>query len=474
MVNEHPFEMLFETLGRPPTAHASLVNRRAYELLHSTLAVPSDRPGRCILLRAPRAGHGKTHLLSWIQQQFGASHEFIPLHAAFGSQINASTVIDDSLRRLLRPVPVAGGLCMLDQVARRLFASALQPLVRSGEVPSQDSEGALTALRLQPVETFDFHNPKAITAQWSRENFEVLGQRLSVELARSAEVPLCEVAFWVDALFRFASTSVGNPARLRVLAEAVRAGNPGDGVMMERLEALLGLMGLLMRVVLVADELEGYSPDEPAALKLAAFVGSLRQSAGRFDMILSVNQDVWGSAFVPRLSDGLADRLSEIVVDLAPLSEEEMLALLESRVPGLGTRLLSRVDRTIAGTHARGLIRAAGIEWLKTSAVDSPSVAPVPSPAAVAPAIAPAIPPEAPSPAPSEEPETPDFTTALQAVNEAAVAPVQAIAVESDLFSDLETAIQPTELTVVPEAREASRVDELLRQFRQRYGSGST
>jgi hypothetical protein len=350
----------------------------------------------------------------------------------------------------------------------------LQPLVRSGAVPSQDSEGALTALRLEPVETFDFHNPKAITAQWARENFEVLGQRLSVELARSAEVPLCGVAFWVDALFRFSSTSVGNPARLRVLAEAVRAGNPGDGVMMERLEALLGMMGLLMRVVLVADELEGYSPDEPAALKLAAFVGSLRQSAGRFDMILSVNQDVWGSAFVPRLSDGLADRLSEIVVELTPLTEEEMVALLESRVPGLGTRLLSRVDRTVAGTHARGLIRAAGIEWLKSSAVDPPSVAPVPSPASAAPAVAAAILPESPSPVPSEMLEIRDFTAVSLAVNEASAATVQAIAADADLFSTPETEVQATEVTTAPEPPETSRVDGLLRQFRERYGNGNT
>ena len=34
-------------------------------------SVPVEKPGRCILLRAPRAGHGKTHLLSRIQHQLG-------------------------------------------------------------------------------------------------------------------------------------------------------------------------------------------------------------------------------------------------------------------------------------------------------------------------------------------------------------------------------------------------------------------
>ncbi len=112
------------------------------------------------------------------------------------------------------------------------------------------------------------------------------------------------------------------------------AGIPGNGVLMERLEALLGMLALLMRVVLVADNLEGFSSDETAALRLAAFLGALRQSVERLDVILSLNQDIWQSAFVPRLSGGLTDRLSEVVIELNPLTEEEMLALLESRVPG--------------------------------------------------------------------------------------------------------------------------------------------
>ena len=148
----------------------------------------------------------------------GASHEFIPLHATFGCQIDAASVIDDALRRLLRPLPASGGLM------RAGFGDA--PLVRRGacsrwwvpgEVPCQDREGALTALRTRPIETFDFHHPNAVTAHWARENFEVLGQRLSVELAQRCDLPVREVAFWVDALFRFAATPVENPSRLRVL-----------------------------------------------------------------------------------------------------------------------------------------------------------------------------------------------------------------------------------------------------------------
>ncbi len=383
MASDHPFQLLFETLGRVPSAHAESVNRQAYEVLAEILEVPLEKAGRCILLRAPRAGHGKTHLLSRIQRQLGVSTEFIPLHASFGGRIDADSVTDDTLRRLVRQLPASGGLTVLDLVTRRLLASALQPLVASGEVPCQDREGALTALRTRPIETFDFHHPNAATANWARENFEVLGQRLSIELARRADLPVNDVAFWIEILFRFAASPLENPSRVRTLVDNVHG---ASGEAMERLEALLGLLTLLTRVVLVADDLEGFSTDETAALKLAAFLGALRQSVERLDVILSLNQDIWENAFLPRLSGGLADRLSEVVVELEPLTETEMAALLDSRVPGLGGRVLEHIDLGSAGTHARGLIRAAGMAWLKATAMDS---AP---PAVAAPEITPAAP----------------------------------------------------------------------------------
>ena len=440
MASDHPFQMLFETLGRIPTSHAESVNRQAYEILSDILTVPVEKTGRCILLRAPRAGHGKTHLLSRIQHYLGSSHEFIPLHPAFGCRIDAASVTDDALRRLVRPLPASGGLCVLDLVTRRLFAAALQPLVGSGEVPCQDREGALSALRTRPIETFDFHHPNAVTAHWARENFEVLGQRLSLELAQRCSLPVREISFWVDALFRFAATPVENPGRVRALAESARIGYTDDGAAMERLEALLGLVSLLMRVVLVADDLEGFSADETAALRLAAFLGSLRQSVERLDVILSLNQDIWQSAFVPRLSGGLADRLSEVVIELSPLTDKEMVALLDSRVPGLGSRVLERLDVSETGTHARGLIRAAGMAWLKATAMDSvaPSVAaPVAAAAfSAAPAIAEVIAPK-PEPVveiPAETPVLPEPELVAEVI-EAPVVVETPAAVETSPFT---------------------------------------
>ncbi|MGC4017352.1 MAG: hypothetical protein QM755_22990 [Luteolibacter sp.] len=391
MAIEHPFQALFETFGRLPAVHAEPVNRQAYEQLWDLLAVDTTQPGRCILLRAPRAGHGKTHLLSRLQHHLGSSHEFIPLHAAHGSLIDPATATADALARFGRSLPAGGGLTVLDLLVRRLFAQALQPLVRSGEVPCQDREGALAALRNRPIETFDFHHPNAVTAHWAKENFEVLGPRLALELAQRSGAPLREVMFWVDALFRFASTPVDHPLRAGALIQTVAVGGLPESQIFERLATLLGLVSQLVRVVLVADDLEGFSADESAALRLAAFLGSLRHAAERVDAIVSVNRDIWDSAFLPRLSAGLADRLAEVVVELEPLGRNEIIALLDARAPGLGGRVYDRLDLNHEVHHARGILRSAGDAWVKAARqntqVASPAVSPDPVPVASEPEL---------------------------------------------------------------------------------------
>ncbi|MEP2776053.1 MAG: hypothetical protein ABJM75_08005 [Luteolibacter sp.] len=371
MPGERSFQLLFETFGKLPECHAPSVNGAALSELRNLLDAPVEAPGHCILLKAPRAGHGKTHLLTRLQHELGGSHEFVPVHASGGCRISPSSVLDDTLRRLVRSLPAAGGLTVFDLVARRLFSSALQPLVRSGEVPCQDREGALNALRTRPVETFDFHHPSAVTAHWAKENFELLGPRLALELSQANGLPHRETAFWVDAMFRFASTPIDNPGRVRTLSETVFEDPSAELAAHDRLASLLGLMSTMLRVVLVADELEGFSSDETAALSFASFVGALRQSVDRLEIILSLNQDIWESAFLPRLSGGLADRLSEVTVELEPLDREGMIAVIESRAPGMGEQILSQLDSNSIPSYARGLIKKAGQKTPKESSLST-------------------------------------------------------------------------------------------------------
>ena len=332
MSQRSPFSHLFQLFGNEPKQHVESINRDALEKMMHLLQLPVNADGRCILLRAPRAGYGKSHLLSRVQSLLGSSHEFILLQPTDGYRMDANAALNDVISKLTHTLPGGAGLSEFDLLARKIFALGLGSLVRSGEVPCQDRETTLAALQNRPVETFDFHHHTAVTAHWARNHFAILRPLLIVEIAKIIAAPLREVSFWVDALFRYAVTPLDQPSRSGMLMEAVVDAS-ATAPMNERLATLLKMLTQWQRVILVADELEGMSVNAEAALRFAAFLTKLRLGAERVDMIISVNDDIWESAFVPRLSGGLQDRLSEAVVRLAPLRPEQAWELLLSRDP---------------------------------------------------------------------------------------------------------------------------------------------
>ena len=387
MVDQLTLQPFFDSLGQASAPHAPAVNAAATARIERILKSPVDAPGRGILLRAPRAGFGKTHLLSYIQQRLGTTHEFLPLNPVDGSRTDPSAAIEAALRRLTRPLPAGGGLTDLDLQARRLFSLALQPLVNSGEVPCQDREAALSALRQRPVETFDFHHSQAVTAHWTKENFEVLGPRLALELSRRTGTSLNESSFWLASLFRFAVAVPEHPGRTGMIIQSATA---DAGV--ERYAGLLALLTLIGRVVVAADDLEGMHAEPVAALRFASFIATVRQEAPRVDVIVSINDDIWESAFVPALSGGLQDRLAEVEVNLEPLDEAGTLALLETRMPGKSAALGGKLGLSSGEFYARRVLRkAAQLEEERQDAL--PAAVPVqvtPPPLLETPAAAPA------------------------------------------------------------------------------------
>lgn len=510
MVEQLTIQPFFDSLGHACAPHAPGVNSAATARLERVLVSPVDAPGRGILLRAPRAGFGKSHLLAYVQQRLGTTHEFLPLNPLDGSRIDAGGAIEAALRRLTRPLPAGGGLTGLDLLARRLFSVALQPLVSSGEVPCQDREVALSALRQRPVETFDFHHSQAVTAHWTKENFEVLGPRLALELSRRTGSSLNESSFWLASLFRFSVATPEHPGRTGMIIQSSVA---DAGI--ERYAAFLALLSLIGRVVVVADDLEGMHADPPSALRFASFLASVRQEAPRVDLVVSVNDDIWDSAFKPALSGGLQDRLGELEIRLEPLDEAAMISLLETRVPGRGAAFRGRLG--LAGDlYARLVLRKAA-EFEDSLAAHIPVAVVAPVFAAVAPVEDQApvsetvVPPPVLDAAPVEIVETkaddfappaPEIPFSEPAV-EAAVsqpAPEHGFAAESpggDLvtpailadtpfapmqedpmkvatdrptspFSAVETPVDPG-VEPVPAAG-GDRIDDLLRQFRERYG----
>jgi hypothetical protein len=471
MVEQLTIQPFFDSLSQACAPHAPGVNAAATARMERMLTSPADAPGRGILLRAPRAGFGKSHLLAHVQQRLGGSHEFLPLHPLDGSRIDAAGAIEAALRRLTRPLPAGGGLTGLDLQARRLLSLALQPLVSSGEVPCQDREAALSALRQRPVETFDFHHSQAVTAHWTKENFEVLGPRLALEISRRTGTSLNESSFWLASLFRFAVATPEHPGRTGLIIQSAVA---DAGI--ERYAAFLALLSLIGRVVVVADDLEGVHADPPSALRFASFIAAVRQEAPRVDVVVSVNDDIWHSAFAPALSGGLQDRLGEVEIRLEPLDEAAMESLLEVRAPGRGAALRGRLGLAPGDFYARRVLRVAA-ELAEDGRLSATAAMPAALPPAIAAAPAVAVAEAAPAArAPEAMVPPPPLPPAAGLVvgdtEPSAAASGEPQAAEPVPAPDAGASAEAP----VAESGEAApvggvdRIDDLLRQFRERYG----
>ena len=359
----NPFDHAFEMLGQEPHVATDSINAEALELMTQVMASSSSKRGRMILLRAPRAGYGKTHLLTRVHQRLAHTHEFISLEPTKGKILDAANVLDAVLRRFSRVLPAGDGLTLLDLLARRIFAIGLEPLVRSGEVGCQDRDVTIKSLQLRPVEAFDFHNEEAVTAHWAMANFRQLGPRLSTELSEQIGVGFRPVVWWIELLFRYSSAPLEQTTRNSSLFETVYNAGSIESDVHEKLVALLNLVGLVMPPVLILDEVEGFSSDPDAALQVATFLNSLHQSCENLAVIISVNGDVWETAFLPHMPCGLKDRLNDIVIDLRPMTKKQAIDLVKDRAGDRAEDILPRMNFDAEGIYARGLIREASKLW---------------------------------------------------------------------------------------------------------------
>lgn len=366
MSSADPFSSRFEVFGREARQVVPEINEKAFKRLIGHLSPEPGADGRVVLLSAPRAGFGKTLLIQRVAETLTEEHHFVKVTLKGGRTIDAARVLKFVLESLSQVLPAAEGLTMLDIAARRIIARGLELWVRSGEVPCQDRDGALLALQESPVETFDFHHESAVTAHWTEANFEIMGPRLAAEVAQVSGASLREAAYWVELFFRFATTSPENVERSRLLFETVFQPDglkPLESGAGERLHGLLSLLGIATTIVLVVDDTEGLSTHPPDALELATFFTNLAQTCPGTLVLLSVNTDVWDTAFAPRLPGGLSDRLTEHRVLLKPLSREGAENIIRSRGGSWASDVLERMEWGEGDLYARRVLKAASEAW---------------------------------------------------------------------------------------------------------------
>ncbi len=327
-----------------PPLHAEALDR-----LNEALPPADGVLGRAMVLSAPRAGFGKTHLVHRFAAGLLGRAIILPLTFDLEREPRWHSVLWDSLEKLHRDQGHRSGLTLLDEAARFLFALANQRLIETRQIPCAHPAEAIAALDRNYLEMFDFTNPEQPVAKWFGDHFERLMPLTSNGLAPLAQVEPNAAAHWLRALCSYAQGAGELPSkRLETLRWAIsqtsgpafvegpftivqESGSP-EFVAKERFRDLGRLLGLYRPLIFVIDHLDVFHRDTRAGLHIAYFVSELRRLFPRSLTAVCANQDLWESTFRNHLPSALEDRMTGGFVLLRGLSPAQADALLRQRM----------------------------------------------------------------------------------------------------------------------------------------------
>jgi hypothetical protein len=387
---------------------AAVFQSGALEALEQTVPETGGAMGRALVVTAPRAGFGKSHLVSRFAQGLAGRALVVPLTFDLESPPRWAGVLWEVVEKLHRDHGHRSGLTLLDETSRFLFARVNQRLIENGQIPCTHPTEAVAALDRNYMEMFDFTNPGQVVARWFGEHFERLVPLTSAGLAPEARVEPDSVAHWLRVLVAYAQGAGELPSRrLEALKWAVHTsggaalGGGGGPVIIQdsaspeqaakdKLRDLGRLLGLYRPLVFVIDHLDAFYRDGAAGLRIAYFVSELRRLLPRSLSVVCVNQDVWQATFQSQLPSALEDRLGGGFVALHGVTRDQAVELVEARMLAAGLAAAEResfaarlgLDAFMAAqggrpVSPRAVLRHAAMCWDRRSWSSLPGGAPV-------------------------------------------------------------------------------------------------
>lgn len=428
----NPFKADIFPDGLPLTEGASLVHASELEGLltlledHVARTPEQAQEGNVILLKAPRAGYGKSHLLAALQLRLAESTHVLAPVFDLEHEFRWMPFFWESIGAFHQSPVGTAGLTKLDLLTRQLFGLLNAELIREKRVPCSNPEAAIHALLQRSLELFDLNDPRQAVGKWFAEHFERLLPVTSHVLAKFAGISQESATVWLRALCAYTQgVPEGDVIRFEHFRWAIQHAN-GGGVMAggmniltaptldesffkDRLVEFLRLASMARPMLLIFDHLDVVHGHAGQTMRVASVITEFRRLLPRALIVLSVNQDLWAGSFQKFLPSALEDRLNGGLIDLKEINAEQGLTLLSSRLQAAGipetdaTQFLNAIQlphwfsrepgrfsapRTLLRHAAR-----AWDQWIKRSVSQHPT----PTPTAEAPK--PAKPPSPPAPA---------------------------------------------------------------------------
>ena len=320
-----------------------------------------------VLLTAPRAGYGKTHLLGRMTAAGGAQWLLMPLAFRMGDEVTRVNVARRGLEALERADSGVEGWTKLREASAGVTAALLRHLIRLGKLPCANPEQALRVLSGPVQEIFSSGGQAHLIGDWLRKHLVQLRKPMAELASKTTGVVTAnEAELWLQALI--AQALEGQGGGLAVLRQLATRSEESCGQLMR-------LLSLWRPVVLLVDHLDGFYRNAEAGLRIATLLLDVAELDGH-PVVLSLNQDVWQATFAHHLPSALEDRLTASRLLLRGLAEEEAVELVrlrlrQARVEGRTAEAFENfldvpryfMGRPLGSVSARAFLRHAARQW---------------------------------------------------------------------------------------------------------------
>ena len=320
-----------------------------------------------LLLTAPRAGYGKTHLLGRLAAAADGQVVLMPLAFRLEDEIGIAAVAVRGLESMARSNLPAEGWTKFRQACAGVCAALLRNLVEAGVLPCANPEQAMRVLNGDPAAVFDLHGEARLIGEWVRRHEAQLRKPLAEAAMKRVPAIPAALEAWVNALLNHALD--GGMSKMAVLR--VLAADPAN----EGPVTFLRLLGLWRPVVLLVDHLDAYYRKPETGLRIATLLLDMAEMDG-VNVVLSLNQDVWQATFGHHLPSAMEDRLTSSQMLLRGIGEDEAAKLLALRLQAMkidsakAAEFTHFVDvkryflgRPLGSVSARTFLRHAAKQW---------------------------------------------------------------------------------------------------------------
>lgn len=399
--------------------------------------------GPLMLLTAPRAGYGKTHLLGRVAAAAASQAVIVPVAFRSGDALSVTTLSKRGIEALAETAAgsdLPKDWSKLREASAQVVALLLCRLIESGQLPCANAEQAAKVLSGPVQEVFGEQGRARRIGDWIAHNRDGLCGPLAVLAARDVPLRAEALGSWMAALLdqSLHGGLTGTVEMLELTSSDEATGVP----------AWLRILALWRPVVLLVDHLDGFYRNPDAGIRIASMLMELIETH-RLHVLLSLNQDVWQATFGHHLPSALEDRLTASQVLLRGLSEEDALGLLRLRLNQANLSSAEKAEfeqfvgvhrhflgRPIGSVSARAFLRHCARQWELFHSAPPCPIAPV----AQSPDL-PELPPPSPPPAATEPPVN-DFIPLLADAPElheaAGAAPLPAI-FDQETASEVQT-----------------------------------